>query len=104
MAAAGGGVGEVAAARLLAALCLSAVACFHLVHGGETGADWTLEKVGHVCVFQALLAPPPGAGGRQGSAAGQRCPHPPGNMAQPPVCDPASDANVDFSCGSPARA
>lgn len=100
MAAAGGGAGAAAAARQLAALCLCAVACFHLVNGGEAGAQWTLEKVGHVCVFHALLASPPGASGRQESAAGQRYPHPPGNLAQPPACDPASGANVDFGRGA----
>ncbi|XP_054252880.1 glutaminyl-peptide cyclotransferase [Indicator indicator] len=42
-----GGEGPTAAGRLLGALCLSAAACFHLVHGRETGADWTLEKYSH---------------------------------------------------------
>ncbi|XP_075352187.1 glutaminyl-peptide cyclotransferase [Mycteria americana] len=47
MAGAGGGEGAAAVSRLLGALCLSAVACCHLVHGRETGADWTLEKYSH---------------------------------------------------------
>lgn len=59
-----GGEGAAAASRLLGALCLSAVACSQLVRGRETGADWTLEKVGHLRVSQPLLASPLGCGGR----------------------------------------
>ncbi|XP_063184945.1 glutaminyl-peptide cyclotransferase [Chroicocephalus ridibundus] len=36
-----------AAPLLLGALCLSAAACFHLVHGRDSGAPWTLEKYSH---------------------------------------------------------
>ncbi|XP_074436031.1 glutaminyl-peptide cyclotransferase isoform X2 [Larus michahellis] len=36
-----------AAPLLLGALCLSAAACFHLVHGRDSGAQWTLEKYSH---------------------------------------------------------
>uniref|UniRef100_A0A6G1S473 Glutaminyl-peptide cyclotransferase n=1 Tax=Hypotaenidia okinawae TaxID=2861861 RepID=A0A6G1S473_9GRUI len=41
------GEGTAIASRLLGALCLFTVACFHLVRGRETGADWTLEKYSH---------------------------------------------------------
>lgn len=61
MAGARGCEGRRAASRLLGALCLAA--CFPLVHGRDTGAAWTLEKVGHVCVSPALLASPLGCGG-----------------------------------------
>ncbi|XP_071595248.1 glutaminyl-peptide cyclotransferase [Heliangelus exortis] len=41
------GGGQGAAPRLLGALCLSALACFHLVRGRGAGAEWTLEKYSH---------------------------------------------------------
>lgn len=65
-----GGEVPAGAGRLLGALCLAAVACFHLVHGREAGADWTLQKVGHGRACQALLAAPLGCGARRGSVAG----------------------------------
>lgn len=104
-----GGEGAAAATRrLLGALCLCAVAGFHLVHGRETGAEWTLEKVGHVCVSQALLASPLGCGegvaarrqpGISSRAAVRARPRPPRSLATA-SSDPASGANPNLSRGS----